>query len=138
MDWKEVAAVGSLGLGVITFLVGHWVRAFTYRREQRQREWERLSAILDTLENLEAKKGNWSQLAAAAEMVHLTKNRQVVRQLAREARDHWKGFDTVTGEQRGSDKHIAALDDTIVKLTRFGGIRRMLSRLPLLQFLDPR
>lgn len=91
MSWtvEQWVAVLTIAFSTLTWSVSGLIRAWTYRREQQQKEWLRLAELLAVLYNKQHEHGHWAQLAAINEMRTLTANRPAVLRIARQIREFW-------------------------------------------------
>ena|SRR5450631_3490240 len=64
-------------------------RAWTYQREQKQKEWERLHELVKTLYNKDGEYGAWAQLAAVHELKTLRIDQAVLGSIVINALDYW-------------------------------------------------
>jgi len=64
-------------------------RAWTYHREQRQKEWERLHDLLKTLYNKNNEYGEWAQLAAVCELNTVRINQVTLAVIVANVMTHW-------------------------------------------------
>lgn len=85
-QWVAVLAIAG---AAIAWTTSGLVRAFTYRREQQQREWTRVYELLRILYNKDHEHGHWAQIAAINELKTLTHNREGVTRIAKAIREFW-------------------------------------------------
>jgi len=114
-QWFVVFGLVIAGLGVavplLTSAVTGVFKQVTLNREQRQREWARLSELLDILENHAADKhGELAQLAAIHELAELSTKVRVVIPLVQRLSEVWTPAE--------HPRHAAALNALLLKLNR--------------------
>ena len=86
---QEWIALASVLMPFLGLAVGAIWRAWTYHREQKQKEWERLHELLKTLHNKDHDYGPWAQLAAAHELRTVRINRTVLAAIVSSMLAHW-------------------------------------------------
>ena len=86
---QEWIALASVLIPFLGLAVGAIWRAWTYHREQKQKEWERLHELLKTLQNKDHDYGPWAQLAAAHELRTVRINRTVLAAIVSSMLAHW-------------------------------------------------
>ncbi|MER8375116.1 hypothetical protein [Mesorhizobium sp. M1406] len=106
-QWIAIATIAGSAFG---WAIANVVRAWTYSREQQQREWARFGEILGILNNKNYEHGMWAQLAAINELRSLRTKRPLVLRIAREARTFWA--------DGGNVAVLAELDELIRDLER--------------------
>lgn len=89
-EWAAAAAIAAVIVTVATSAAASAASAFTYWREQDQREWSRLQDLIKILYNSDFAHGGWAQIAAISEMTTLARRKEVVRKIAAAAADHWQ------------------------------------------------
>ena len=86
-EW--IALIGVL-IPLLGLAGGAMWRAWTYHRERRQSEWERLHELLKTLYNKDNDYGMWAQLAATYELECVRIDKALLSQLVSDVLAHWK------------------------------------------------
>jgi hypothetical protein len=85
-EWIALVGVLTPFLGLA--MGGVW-RAWTYHREQKQAEWERLHELLKMLHNQDQSYGEWAQLAAVCELRSVRINSAILAVIVTNVLEHW-------------------------------------------------
>jgi hypothetical protein len=85
---ESMTLLGAL-IPFIALAVGAVWRAWTYQREQKQKEWERLHVLVKTLYNKDEEYGLWAQLAAVQELKTLKINQTALAAIVSNVVEFW-------------------------------------------------
>jgi hypothetical protein len=88
-NFQESMTLLGVLIPFIALAVGAVWRAWTYHREQKQKEWERLHVLVKTLYNKGGEYGLWAQLAAVHELKTLKVNQTALAAIVSNAIEFW-------------------------------------------------
>jgi hypothetical protein len=86
---QEWVALTGVLIPFIALAGGAVWRAWTYHREQKQKEWERLHELLKTLYNKDGDYGEWAQLAAVYEMKTVRIDQSALADIVSNVLEYW-------------------------------------------------
>jgi hypothetical protein len=110
--YPQTLQEGIALLGALTPFIGLaggalW-RAWTYAREQRQKEWERLHELVKTLYNKDTEYGLWGQLVAIHELKTLRIDRAILAAIVSNMLKFW-----TDPKLKGDPKLISELENAL-------------------------